>query len=56
MPDQWNPETYRQRARQWEEKAATLAPGDERTTCLQIAEGYARLATLIEKSMSSGAS
>jgi hypothetical protein len=56
MPDQWNPEIYRQRARQWQDKAAALAPGDERATCLQIAEGYARLATLIEKSFGSGAS
>jgi hypothetical protein len=56
MPDQWNPDTYRQRARQWADKAATLPPGDERMTCLQIAEGYAHLAELIEKSMGSGSS
>jgi hypothetical protein len=49
MPDNWNPETYRARFRAWQEKAALLPPGQERDACEVIAEGYARLALLIEE-------
>jgi hypothetical protein len=48
MPDNWNPEVYRERARQWREKAEALPHGQERETCVVIADGYARLARLIE--------
>jgi hypothetical protein len=50
MPQNWDPAIYRQRARDWQEKADTLSPGKERDTCLTIAEGYARLAALIDES------
>jgi hypothetical protein len=49
MPNDWNPETYRCRARQWQDKAVALPPGDERQSCEVLAEGYARLAQLIEQ-------
>jgi hypothetical protein len=54
MPDNWNPETYRARFRAWQEKAASLPPGQERDACEVIAEGYARLALLIEESLANG--
>ena len=49
MPNSWDPAVYRQRAKDWQEKAEALSPGNERDTCLTIATGYARLATLIEE-------
>jgi hypothetical protein len=55
MPDHWTPETYRLQAKQWQEKADALFPGEERDTCLVIADGYAGLALLIEKSRAAGA-
>jgi hypothetical protein len=51
MPNDWSPETYRRRARQWQDKAAALPSGDERQTCEALAEGYMRLAQLIEKDL-----
>ena len=48
MPDSWDPEIYRQRAEQWRKKAASLGEGRERRECLTIADGYARLADLID--------
>jgi hypothetical protein len=50
MPDTWNAETYRERSRQWREKADSLPPGRERDACVALAEGYAGLAKLIERS------
>jgi hypothetical protein len=50
MPDNWNAETYRRRAREWQEKADALPAGGERDACLVLAEGYAGLAELIEQS------
>jgi hypothetical protein len=50
MPDNWNAETYRERSRQWREKADSLPPGREHDACVTLAEGYAGLAELIEKS------
>ena len=52
MPDNWNAETYRERAWQWQAKAERLPRGEERDTCLTLAEGYNRLAELIEGSRS----
>jgi hypothetical protein len=49
MPDSWDAEIYRARAMQWRERAEKLPKGEERDTCLVIAEGYANLAALIEK-------
>jgi hypothetical protein len=48
MPDSWDAGKYRQRAEEWQKKAESLGEGKERTACLTIAEGYARLAELIE--------
>ena len=50
MPENWNPTYYRERAKAWREKAAVL-PEDhhERAVCLEIAEGYEKLATLLEQ-------
>jgi hypothetical protein len=50
MPKGWDPEAYRQRAREWQEKADALSAGKERETCLTITQGYARLAVLIYES------
>jgi hypothetical protein len=57
VPDSWDPATYRQRAAAWRDKAITL-PEDhpERETCLKLAEGYDRLATLIEVRTQAGSS
>ena len=48
MPDSWDLEIYRQRAAQWRKKADLLGEGRERRECLTIADGYARLADLID--------
>jgi hypothetical protein len=48
MPDSWDAGKYRQRAEEWQKKAESLDEGKERTACLTIADGYARLAELIE--------
>jgi hypothetical protein len=55
MPEHWNPETYQLQAKQWQEKADVLSPGEERDICLIIADGYAQLALLIEKGLASDA-
>lgn len=50
MPENWNPGYYRERAKAWREKAAIL-PEDhaERAVCVEIADGYDKLATLLEQ-------
>jgi hypothetical protein len=49
MPESWDPAVYRQRVEAWREKAALLPEGDPQgATCLEIAEGYEKLADLIE--------
>ncbi len=54
MPNDWNPETYRLRAKQWHDKAVALPSGDERQACEVLAQGYARLAQLIEHAQQYG--
>jgi hypothetical protein len=49
MPDIWDTDTFRERARRWQERAQALAPGKEREQCVAIAEGYVRLTMLKEK-------
>ncbi|HEY0182809.1 MAG TPA: hypothetical protein VGC09_08380 [Rhodopila sp.] len=49
MPDTWDAETYRARARQWREEADALPPGAARDACILLADGYAKLARLIER-------
>ena len=48
MPDSWDPKRYRERAKEWRDKAASLPEGRERDTCVTIAEGYEGLAEIIE--------
>jgi hypothetical protein len=48
MPDSWDPKQYRERAKQWRDKAAGLPEGPERDACVTVAEGYERLAEAID--------
>ena len=48
MSDQWDPERYRQRAEEWRQRAAEVPEGRTRRTYQEIAEGYERLADLVE--------
>jgi hypothetical protein len=49
MPDKWDPVVYRERAKAWHEKAVALPEDDPtRAPCLEIAEGYERLAIQLE--------
>jgi len=47
MPENWDAETYRRRAEEWQKRAASLPEGPGKEACLQLAEGYARLAHFI---------
>jgi len=50
MPEKWDPVVYRERARAWREKADTLPEIDpNRAPCLEIAEGYERLAAQLDQ-------
>ena len=50
MPENWDPAVYRDRAKRWRDKAAALPPDQQqRAVCLELAEGYERLAALIEQ-------
>jgi hypothetical protein len=48
MPESWDAGVYRNRATAWLQKAETLPEGHERKACIVLAEGYVRLAELIE--------
>jgi hypothetical protein len=50
VPENWDPAYYRDRAKAWRDKAASL-PEDhsERAVCCELADGYDRLATLLEQ-------
>ena len=50
VPEHWDPAYYRERAKAWRDKATTL-PEDhpERAVCIELADGYDRLATLLEQ-------
>ena len=56
MPEVWGTQTFRDLARSWQERADALPPGKERDQRMAIADGYARLAQLREKSDLSAAS
>src|ERR1700748_1301457 len=57
MPDDWDATIYRQRAEAWAQRAALLPEGDPQVAIyLDIAEGYEKLARLIEDRSSNGAS
>ena len=50
MPDSWDPAVYRDRAKQWRERAAALPDNDPtRVACEELAKGYERLASRIEE-------
>ena len=50
MPDAWDPVIYLERAKAWREKAAALPErNSNRAPCLEIAEGYERLAAQLEQ-------
>jgi hypothetical protein len=48
MPESWDAGEYRNRATAWLQKAESLPAGRERDACLSIAEGYLKLAELLE--------
>jgi hypothetical protein len=55
MPENWDPAIYRERAKAWREKAASLPDDDpQRAVCVEIAEGYEKLATLIQQRGAAG--
>jgi hypothetical protein len=49
MPGSWDPQVYRERAQAWQAEADKLTPGQTKDAALALAEGYARLAALIEQ-------
>jgi hypothetical protein len=49
MPEACDPAVYRERAKRWRDKATCLPElAGDRAVCLEIAEGYERLADLLE--------
>ena len=52
MPESWDAGEYRNRATAWLQKAESLPEGREREACFVLAEGYVRLAELIEAQQS----
>jgi hypothetical protein len=50
-----NEEKYRECEAQWRKQAAYLSPGRAQQVCLAVAEGYADLITLLERSVFSEA-
>jgi hypothetical protein len=49
MPGSWDPQLYRDRARAWQVEADKMEPGPAKDVTLALAEGYAKLADLIEQ-------
>jgi hypothetical protein len=52
MPGNWDPQVYRERAKAWQAEADKMAPGKTRDATLALAEGYGKLAELIERDRS----
>jgi hypothetical protein len=48
MPESWDAGEYLNRATAWLQKAETLPAGRERDACLTLADGYTKLAELLE--------
>jgi len=48
MPETWDAELYRRRAEGWQTRADSLPEGPDKDACLQLAQGYVRLAHFIE--------
>jgi hypothetical protein len=50
LPEKWDPTIYRERAKAWREKAASLSENDpNRGHCVEIAEGYEKLADQLDR-------
>jgi hypothetical protein len=49
MPETWDAKRYRALSVKWREEAETLPPGKSRDACMALAEGYAKLAAIIEE-------
>jgi hypothetical protein len=49
MADDWDADTYRERARRWQAEADRFPPGKQREACLMLAEGYTQLLEIIEE-------
>ena len=50
MPENWDPIYYRERVKAWRDKAASLPEGHpEWAVCVELADGYDRLAALLEQ-------
>jgi len=50
LPDAWDAAIYRERAKAWREKAASLSENDpNRGHCVEIAEGYEKLADQLDR-------
>jgi hypothetical protein len=49
MPGDWDPQVYRDRAQQWRDAASELPPGPTKDAYIVTAEGYAKLAELIDR-------
>jgi hypothetical protein len=48
MPDHWDAEQYRERAKQWRDRAASVPEGHQRDAYLALAVGYEELAEAID--------
>jgi hypothetical protein len=47
----WDAATYRERELRWRNEAKALPPGSERDECCALADGYAKLVSIIDQSM-----
>lgn len=47
MPGNWDPQVYRERARQWREAADVLPRGEMRDAYVKMSEQYEKLADLL---------
>jgi hypothetical protein len=54
MPGSWDPQVYRDRTTAWQAEAGKMAPGPTKDATLMLAEGYAKLAEMIEQDCASG--
>jgi hypothetical protein len=48
MPDAWDPKVYRDRAAAWRNRALLCEDERQRDACTVLAEGYDRLADLLD--------
>jgi hypothetical protein len=50
MPNAWDPQVYRHRAAAWRDRAILCKDERQRNACIVLAEGYDRLADLLDTS------